>query len=89
MNDLNENVAAQMDIIADERDKWISKNKYYYENLIDFLKFNVPENSSIIEIGCGTGNLLKNLNPARAVGIDISPEMVRIAKANNPDYDFM
>ena len=52
MNDLNENVAAQMDIIADERDKWISKNKYYYDNLIDFLKFNVPENSSIIEIGC-------------------------------------
>ena len=88
MNDLNENVAAQMDIIADERDKWISKNKYYYENLIDFLKFNVPENSSIIEIGCGTGNLLKNLNPARAVGIDISPEMVRIAKINYPDYDF-
>ena len=88
MNDLNENVAAQMDIIANERDKWISKNKYYYDNLIDFLKFNVPENSSIIEIGCGTGNLLKNLNPARAVGIDISPEMVRIAKINNPEYDF-
>lgn len=77
-----------MDIIAEDRDKWIRKNKYYYENLIEFLKFNIPENSSIIEIGCGTGNILKNLNPSKAVGIDVSPEMVRIAKINNPLYDF-
>lgn len=88
MNDLNENVAAQMDIIANEREKWISKNKYYYDNLIDFLKFNIPENSSIIEIGCGTGNLLKNLNPSRAVGLDISSGMIGLAKVNNPEYAF-
>lgn len=88
MKNSNVNVADQMDIIAEDRDKWIRKNKYYYENLIEFLKFNIPENSSIIEIGCGTGNILKNLNPSKAVGIDVSPEMVRIAKINNPLYDF-
>ncbi len=88
MKNLNGNVAAQMDIIASDREKWIRKNKYYYDNLIDFLKFNIPENSSIIELGCGTGNLLKKLNPARAVGLDISPEMIRIAKENNSEFDF-
>ncbi len=81
-------VAAQMDITAADRNKWINKNKYYYSNLIELLRFNIPENSSIIEIGCGTGFLLNNLKPSRAAGIDISPEMIRIAKENNPEYDF-
>lgn len=88
MNNENINVSVQMDAVSGEREKWIRKNKYYYKNLIDFLIFNIPEKSSIIEIGCGTGNLLKNLDPSRAVGIDVSPEMIRIAKENNPDFSF-
>ncbi|MBS1516802.1 MAG: glycosyltransferase [Bacteroidetes bacterium] len=77
-----------MDSIAGERSKWISRNKYYHNNLRDFLKFNIPENSSIIEIGCGNGDLLKELKPSKAVGIDISEEMIKIAKQKFPGYSF-
>lgn len=77
-----------MDLVAKDRNKWINRNKYYYEKLTEFLKFSIPENSSIIEIGCGTGYILRSLNPSRAVGIDSSPEMIRIASENNPGFSF-
>ncbi|MBK8551332.1 MAG: glycosyltransferase [Ignavibacteria bacterium] len=77
-----------MNGLAENREKWIRKNKYYYKNLIEFLKFNIPEGSTIIEIGSGTGYLLNSLNPSRGVGIDISPEMIRTAKENYPEYEF-
>ncbi|HMQ70321.1 MAG TPA: glycosyltransferase [Ignavibacteria bacterium] len=77
-----------MNSLAKDRDKWIKKNKYYYDNLINFLRFNIPENSKIIEIGCGTGFLLEQLNPSKGVGIDLSPEMVKTAKQNYPAFEF-
>ena len=77
-----------MNLIALNRDKWIKKNKYYYEYLIQFLKFNIPEGSRVIEIGCGTGFILDSLKPSRGVGIDISPEMIKVSKNKYPDYDF-
>ena len=77
-----------MNLISSNRDKWIKKNKYYYEKLIEFLKFNIPEGSKVIEIGCGTGYILNSLNPSKGVGIDISSGMVKVSKEKFPQYDF-
>jgi len=77
-----------MNVLATSREKWIRKNKYYYKKLIEFLKFNIPEGSKLIEIGSGTGFLLNSLNPSKGVGIDISPEMIKVSKSNHPQYDF-
>lgn len=82
------NVSAVMDEIALQRKKWIRRNKYYYKKLSEFLRFNIPENSSVIEIGCGIGNLLDELKPAHGAGIDISPAMISEARKNYPQYDF-
>jgi 2-polyprenyl-3-methyl-5-hydroxy-6-metoxy-1,4-benzoquinol methylase len=50
------------------------------------------ENATILEIGCGPGNITKyllNKRPDfRIEGIDISPNMIELAKANNPTADF-
>lgn len=89
MTAFKKKVINQMNELAGSRDRWIKKNKYYYKNLIEFLRYNIPENSSVIEIGCGNGYLLEQLKPSRAVGIDISPEMIRIAREKNPDYEFI
>ena len=85
---MNQNSKSQAEIIACEREEWIRKNKYYYKCLIEYLKFNIPENSKIIEIGCGTGYLLNKLSPSNATGIDISPDMIKIAKMKYPEFDF-
>lgn len=82
MSSHKEKVINQMNAIAADRDKWIKKNKYYYDNLIRLLQFNIPESSSILEIGCGTGYVLHKLNPSRGAGIDISGEMIKKAKQN-------
>ena len=59
-----------------------SLNKKFPEKIIKLV--NIKPNSKILDAGCGTGNLLylllkqkKNLN---LIGIDISPEMLKIAK---------
>jgi len=50
------------------------------------------ENATILEIGCGPGNITKYLLNKRPgfsiVGIDISPNMIELAKTNNPTVGF-
>lgn len=66
--------------IAKTRDYWRKKNWYYHKELERFFSFIVEKDSSIIEIGCGTGDLLASLKPKNGIGIDISDEMIKIAK---------
>ncbi|MEI6096257.1 MAG: class I SAM-dependent methyltransferase, partial [Gammaproteobacteria bacterium] len=53
------------------------------------MKFLTRENARVLEIGCGTGELLHSLAPAFGVGIDISDAMISLAEANFPDLDFI
>lgn len=66
--------------IAEEYDFWKKKNWYYYKNLVLLYKTFIPENSRVLEIGCGTGDVLSLLKPSKGFGIDISDEMIEIAK---------
>ena len=73
---------------ADKRDKWKKKNTYYHTEIKSLLKFLVPENASVLDIGCSTGDILADLKPSRGVGVDISPKVVAIAKEKYPNLDF-
>ncbi|MBU0566542.1 glycosyltransferase [bacterium] len=75
--------------IAEKRDYWKQKNRYYYLELERLLRFIVPPKVSVLEIGCGTGDLIGHLKPARGVGVDFSPETVNIAQKKYPDYTFL
>lgn len=50
------------------------------------------KNAHVLEIGCGPGNITKYLLSKRPdlkiLGTDISPNMIRLAKINNPTADF-
>ena len=72
--------SAKNQLTGEEREKWIKKNAYYYNYLVKYLKFVIPENASVLEIGCGTGILLEALNPSHGVGIDSSASMIDYAK---------
>jgi SAM-dependent methyltransferase len=43
----------------------------------------------VLELGCGTGDLLAALRPARGVGVDFAPEMVRLASTRHPGLAFV
>lgn len=78
----------QMDKLAGERENWIKRNRFYYDDLKSFLNYNIPPGSSVLEIGCGTGEFLASLNPKRGVGIDLSAEMIKAAQSKYPAYSF-
>ena len=78
--------------IAESYDYWKKKNWYYYDNLKRIFKDLIPEEATVLDIGCGTGEILIGLNPARGLGVDISPAMVEIAKGkikNNGNIRFL
>lgn len=69
------------DRVANRRAPFRVRNRYYYQELIKYLKFIVPSGKSVLEIGCADGYLLEHLEPSRGIGIDISPAMVEAARA--------
>ncbi|NQV83943.1 MAG: glycosyltransferase [Rhodospirillales bacterium] len=76
------------DLVASTRDSWIDKNRYFYENDYRYMRFLIPEGLRILEIGCGTGCLLSELRPGKGVGVDLSTNMIEVAKANHPQFEF-
>ncbi|RJR32902.1 MAG: glycosyltransferase [Desulfobacteraceae bacterium] len=81
-------IATRFDDLAGCRDQWIARNRYYYDDQKRYFRFLVPENVSVIELGCGTGDLLSGLKPSRGLGVDISPEMVSVAARKYPELEF-
>jgi 2-polyprenyl-3-methyl-5-hydroxy-6-metoxy-1,4-benzoquinol methylase len=74
--------------LAEQRKTWINKNRYYYEDQTRYYRFLVPEGLSVLELGCGTGDLLHELKPRRGVGIDFSGEMLKRAMERYPELEF-
>src|SRR5574341_1058754 len=74
--------------IARERKRWKRKNRYYHDDLLKLISFVVPPDSSVIEVGCGIGDLLARLKPARGLGIDSNPVIVEAAKKDYPGLEF-
>ena len=71
---------SHFDAIAAEYDYWKHKNVYYHENLKRLYGQYIPKNSRVLEIGCGTGDILARLEPKEGRGVDVSEEMVAIAR---------
>ena len=88
LSDKKQAVVKNIDKVALKRELWIRKNKYYYQDLTNFFRYNVPEGSSVLEIGCGNGHILNKLKPSRGVGIDISLNMVERARKKYPHIEF-
>ena len=66
-----------------------SASKYYRDRLAALYRFVVPPGSSVLEVGCGTGDLLAAVRPSRGVGIDFAPSMVERARTRHPELEFV
>lgn len=68
--------------IASDYEYWKKKNWYYYNALKQILKEEIknPQQINVLEIGCGTGDLIASIESKQGIGIDISKKMIEIAK---------
>lgn len=78
-----------IDSYASYRDHWRKKNRYYHDENERYLQFLIPKGMRVLDLGCGTGSNLNAVHPSYGVGIDISEEMLKIAKSRYPDLEFI
>ena len=88
-NELIERIKNHYNSLAENRHKWYHRNRFYHNEILRYYKFLIPKNNSILELGCATGDLIGNLSPSYGVGVDISKEMLKIAKQKYPDIEFI
>lgn len=64
----------------------------YHESLDLFCNAIAKENAEILELACGPGNITKYLLEKRSdfkiIGTDLAPNMIALAKSNNPTAHF-
>jgi SAM-dependent methyltransferase len=77
------------DSFAENRNSWIKKNSYFYQDDERYMKFLIPEGKRVLDLGCGTGALLNSLNPSYGVGVDFSKNIIDIAKKSYVNLSFI
>ncbi len=85
---LHNRLTEYFDSIANYWDKWQARNRYYHDNIEKLLRFLIPQHSSVLELGCATGDLLNAVQPFIGVGVDISSNMVSIAQNKYHNLSF-
>lgn len=87
-----------MDKYKETFETWNKVAELYQEKFMDLDLYNdtyeficnsiTKQNAKVLEIGCGPGNITKYLLSKRPdfdfFGIDIAPNMIKLAKKNNP-----
>lgn len=82
-------VLRQAEASASERRQWIARNRFFHDEDVRYLKTLIPEDARVLELGCGTGDLLAALKPSFGVGVDFSPRMIDVARRSYPHLTFV
>src|SRR6266516_6943865 len=76
------------DASAPERGQWLARAAFFHQEDLRYLKFLIPEGLRVLELGCGTGDLLAALKPSFGVGVDFSEGMITQARKAYPHLSF-
>ena len=81
-------VQAHFDRLAPEMPRWRRKSWYYHRDIERLCRRLIPAGASVLDIGCGTGELLAAVAPREGVGVDLSSAMVEQARARFPNLEW-
>jgi ubiquinone/menaquinone biosynthesis C-methylase UbiE len=89
MNERTKNIRDHFDKLSADIGSWRRRYRYYHNDQASYLRYLVPEGKRVLELGCGTGDLLHALKPSYGVGVDLSPGMVKTAQSKYPHLIFI
>lgn len=69
--------------------RWQGPRRYYQRRLAEIFQFAIPPGMRVLELGSGCADLLSALRPSRGVGVDLSAEMVQVARDRHPELEFV
>jgi SAM-dependent methyltransferase len=75
--------------VARKFESWTGWGEYYHRRLTEIYQSYVAPGQSVIELGCGRGDMLAALRPAVGVGVDFSAETIRAARKRHPNLRFV
>jgi len=61
---------------------WLSKNKYYHDQVAATYRFLIPPGQRVLHVNCDSGNLLEALEPAFGVGVSADQNSTKKTTAN-------
>jgi ubiquinone/menaquinone biosynthesis C-methylase UbiE len=76
------------DSIANKRIGYRKSRSYYWNSITRYCNYFLHCDYSILEIGCGTGELLAQVKGGRKMGIDFNSLMIENARKQYPEIDF-
>lgn len=75
--------------LASTRQRWVDRNKYYYDGIRRLLKFIIEPNRRVLNVRSQTGHLLEAVEPSYGVGTEISQKLVDVAKEKYAQFTFL
>jgi SAM-dependent methyltransferase len=72
----------------DRRPKLTNAAKSYRRILAHYYNLIIPSFASVLEVGCGSGELLRLIRADKKVGIDISADQIALAREQLPTAEF-
>ena len=73
-------ILANSEQLAPRRQQYKQRAAFYHEEELRYLRFLIPPGQRVLELGCGTGDVLAGAQPSFGFGVDISPAMIDQAK---------
>lgn len=69
--------------------KYRRRRSYYWNSITDYVGYYIHPDNTVLEIGCGTGELIASVNGSHKVGIDFCESLIEQARKAHPnDVDF-
>lgn len=85
---VNEDRKAYFESRADNWVNYRKRRSYYWDSITRYCNYYIHEDSSVLEIGCGSGELLAAVNGINKTGIDFCEPILSKAKEQFPDLRF-
>ncbi len=84
---MNNSIKTYFNQIALKRKKRLL-SAYYWEEITQYCNYYSHEDNSVLEVGCGSGDLLAGITGTKKMGIDFSEEAIEWAKEKHAGIDF-